>query len=445
MKKISLSELQVNTVLEEDCYSEKGHLLLSKGTLLLENHIRSLKKRHILELIIHEEDRGVLNEDIKKFLDRSLSLDASGFPEESHACVDNSLQPINILPSEISFLPNSSRILKQTNSKPDGPALKEKTIQLKVYQRTDKYKTDVLNLYNEAIGNTGTLVQSIVDQEAIRPAQVHSIVEKFMRILVIDKDILLSIASLPSFDDYLYNHTVNVCLLSIVIATSYGYTGKQIVEIGIAALLHDIGMFCIPKEIRFKTEPLNQEDWFHIKNHPLIGEGLLRKLEFLRESTTLVCFQHHERENGSGYPKSRKSHLIHTFAKIIQIADIYEAMSTHRPYRSPFEPFYIMDTLIRMSQKGQICREILKYFLACCSVFPVGSYVLLSNNCIARVIHAHENNFSHPIVTVLSTPEKDILQACSMYQVDLSQSNEVEITGILNFQEYQHYSSLTGL
>jgi HD-GYP domain-containing protein (c-di-GMP phosphodiesterase class II) len=110
------------------------------------------------------------------------------------------------------------------------------------------------------------------------------------------------LASLDNSEDYLYQHSLNVCLLSILISAAYGYSANQVILIGISALLHDIGMLLIDRDIRFKREDLDNDEIFKVRSHPALGEMILLKSKSFPPIVCHVVFQSHERENGSGYP-----------------------------------------------------------------------------------------------------------------------------------------------
>ena len=152
------------------------------------------------------------------------------------------------------------------------------------------------------------------------------------------------------------------------------------------ALLHDVGMLLIPEEIRFKKGRLSKDEWYEVQKHAILGMHVLEKIPNLPESALYVAYQTHERENGKGYPKQRTGRFIHAFAKIVQVADVYESLCSQRDYRPPYLPYRAMELLIKMSVRNLLSIDFVKAFLAYASLFPIGSVVELSNHCIARVV-----------------------------------------------------------
>jgi HD-GYP domain-containing protein (c-di-GMP phosphodiesterase class II) len=194
------------------------------------------------------------------------------------------------------------------------------------------------------------------------------------------------------------------------------------------ALLHDVGMLLIPEEIRFKKGRLSKDEWYEVQKHAILGMHVLEKIPHLPESALYVAYQTHERENGKGYPKQRTGRFIHAFAKIVQVADVYESLCSPRDYRPPYLPYRAMELLIKMSVRNLLSIDFVKAFLAYASLFPIGSVVELSNHCIARVVQANELHQTKPLVSVIMDHQGALLSREKIYQMDLSRETSVQIT-----------------
>jgi HD-GYP domain-containing protein (c-di-GMP phosphodiesterase class II) len=223
-----------------------------------------------------------------------------------------------------------------------------------------------------------------------------------------------------------------VCLLSINIAASANYSEKQIIEIGMGALVHDVGMLLIPKEIRFKKGKITEDEWFEIQKHPILGSYLLEKIKSLPKSVPFIAYQVHERENGRGYPKRRHGRLIHRFAKIVQVADFFEAMTSPRSYRKAFTPYEVISSLIKMVQQSLMPQDFTSAFLAYASLFPIGSLVQLNDHRIAKVVHTNSDRLSKPVVSILTDNDGKTLKKDKIYQEDLKDSSALQIIKALH-------------
>ncbi|MBW1973882.1 MAG: HD-GYP domain-containing protein [Deltaproteobacteria bacterium] len=201
-------------------------------------------------------------------------------------------------------------------------------------------------------------------------------------------------------EELLASHLMNTAIYAIKIGLGLRYSDKELIRIGIAGMVYDLGMAKIPKEILNKKEKLTEREVKIVQQHTVIGYKLLQRLGTDYKWLAEVALQHHERENGCGYPKGLKGDQIIPYAKIIGIADVYEAMTHVRPQREPFLPFVAIREIVQ-SQKGLFDFKTVKALLSQLSVFPVGSYVKLNNNSIGQVVETTEREPLRPKIKIL--------------------------------------------
>jgi len=184
---------------------------------------------------------------------------------------------------------------------------------------------------------------------------------------------------------YLVQKSVNVSLFAMLMGEMLGYDPDQQVEIGMAGLLHEIGMGLIPENLLFKAGPLTQPEVEVVRQHSEFGYQILKihseQCPYLAE----VALQVHERIDGSGYPQGLRGEEIHEYAQIIGLADIYDALCHSRPYRDRFHHFYAIKEIIKTC-KVSFQRKHLKALLHTVSIFPLSTLVRLNSNAIGRVI-----------------------------------------------------------
>jgi HD-GYP domain-containing protein (c-di-GMP phosphodiesterase class II) len=144
---------------------------------------------------------------------------------------------------------------------------------------------------------------------------------------------LLGMTDIRLHGDYIYGHSVNVCTISVKIGIHLGYNQLKLAELGVGALFHDIGMTKIPLRILDKTSNLTNDEVKLIQTHPEIGFGMLKDNPAISMVSAHVAYQHHERYDGSGYPRGIAGDAIHEFAKITAVADVYDSMTTEKIYR----------------------------------------------------------------------------------------------------------------
>ncbi len=165
-----------------------------------------------------------------------------------------------------------------------------------------------------------------------------------------NKNIHMSTIEIRSLNDSIYNHMVQVCMIAVKIALNMGYDQAKLFELALGVLFHDIGMTRIASDVLNRIGGLTNDEIAQIKTHPKVGYDLINQSRDLPGAAAEVAFQHHERYNGSGYPRKLAGLYIHEYARIAAVADVFDAMTTEKPYRPAKS---INDTLEYIqSQKG---------------------------------------------------------------------------------------------
>jgi HD-GYP domain-containing protein (c-di-GMP phosphodiesterase class II) len=199
----------------------------------------------------------------------------------------------------------------------------------------------------------------------------------------------------------LYDHCVNVALLSMTVASQLGLDPQQMNEVGLGAMLQDIGMVRVPDEIRLAERPLSDNERLEIEHHPIYTLNYLENIRGLPPPASFVGYQVHERLDGSGYPRRRSGMLIHLYAKIVGVVDTYSAMISSRPYRPAMLPYEAARKILIEGSRDKFDRAVVRAFLDSMSLFPVASHVQLSNGNIAKVIRAVPGAHTRPVVEVV--------------------------------------------
>lgn len=212
-----------------------------------------------------------------------------------------------------------------------------------------------------------------------------------------------SLLSLPDFnypqDNYLPAHCLNTTLLSLAIGEVLKLPPFKMIELGHAALLHDIGMVKIPETIYLNAKQLSPQEQKMVKAHTVLGYKILKSFS-LTEEIAIAALQHHERMNGTGYPQSLSGNKISLYSKIIALTCSYEAMVTHRAYREGRDAHTALLELIK-SSRTLYDESVIRVLIFCISLYPLGSLVRLSTNAVAKVSKANPGNPKFPIVRIL--------------------------------------------
>lgn len=223
---------------------------------------------------------------------------------------------------------------------------------------------------------------------------------------------------MKSVDDSVYAHSINVALISRAIGKWLKLPQSELNELTIAGMLHDIGKAEIPSEILNKTGKLTDEEFDLIKSHALKGSKLLKKAGF-NSDIQFAALQHHERSDGSGYPRGLEADEISDFASIIAIADVYDAMTSARSYRTPKCAFQVIAAFEEDGLQKYNTKYILTFLERIANAYQ-NSKVILSDGRSGKIVYINKSRLSRPIVQV----DGDEM-------VDLSRETDITITSIL--------------
>jgi HD-GYP domain-containing protein (c-di-GMP phosphodiesterase class II) len=208
-----------------------------------------------------------------------------------------------------------------------------------------------------------------------------------------------------SNDNYLASHAVKSTIIAIIIGFYLKLANFKLIELGVAALLHEIGMIKLPPQIYLSKRPLQPQERKAILTHPVLSYNLLKSFDFPL-TVTLAALEHHERENGSGYPQKLTGDKISLYAKIIAVACSYEALSSQRPHKEAKDGYTGMLELLKNEGK-QYDDTIVRALVFSLSIYPIGLYVLLSSGKKGQVVDVNPENPRYPIVQVFGELNPD--------------------------------------
>ena len=232
------------------------------------------------------------------------------------------------------------------------------------------------------------------------------------------ESMIVETINLSSYDNYTYTHSVNVDILSVILGVACGLRDDELRKLSQAALLHDIGKTCVPIEILNKPGKLTEEEFTEVKKHPQYGYNMLKDNYDVSSVTRNAILSHHENEDGSGYPRKLTSENIHLFAKIIHIADVYDALTTKRVYKDAMNPAdaleYLMGNAERMFDK-----ELVTLFMDYIAPYPLGVQVELSTGQKGLVVKNNRKMLSRPIVRLDGGALVDLMERLDITIVKL--------------------------
>lgn len=327
--------LKEEMVIDQAIVDRAGRILISRNTTLDSYHIMSLIKMGIPGVYIREGEEDEEEETAK--------------------------------PGDIVIAPSVQREIEKQTVKDRAKVNLSESVKARVAE-------GIQYLYNDTVSEGFT-------------STTRSITDDLMKAISDNDAIAVDISALKISDEYTFKHSVDVATMAMIVGKKHGLNKQEVYELGISGLLHDVGKSKIPNEILNKAGKLTDDEFMMMKQHSLFGYQILKEKDDLSNSIKLGVLQHHEKMNAKGYPMGVPSEKINLFARIISVADIYDALVTERPYKKPFSPRDAVEMIMSLTEELDI--KVMRSFLESVILYPVGTDVELSTGERARVI---ENN-----------------------------------------------------
>jgi HD-GYP domain-containing protein (c-di-GMP phosphodiesterase class II) len=376
---MNVADLPVGRRLQFPIYDPQQLLLIGAGSIITSRCKQLLESRGIRDVLVSKADAENL-----------AGEDLSGSSSRSFARFDPALA------TRLDELVDSGRLFLGDS----GPAFKDRLIQ----HGRQAYSPAQLELLvarqAETCSALDVMIKAAVLGEPLSGETIAALVADYLTELTADVDCVLETARQAGHYSELAGHCLQMSLLGMAIGIEMGLTETDLRHLGISGLLHDWGMALVDPEIRNARRVLSRAEFTEVQKHPIYTVELLNVISGIPRQVPLICYQVHERPNGTGYPRRRRRDNIHPSSRILQVADIYLALTSVRSYRLPLMPHAAMECLLREASENLVDGDVFRALLHVLSLFPIGSVVQLSDGSKARVLRRNGNNYQSPIVMI---------------------------------------------
>ncbi|MBB2484365.1 HD-GYP domain-containing protein [Mitsuaria sp. WAJ17] len=273
-------------------------------------------------------------------------------------------------------------------------------------QIVSRSRAAVINLFGEA------RLGKAIDAEQCLP-----LVEEVANSVSRNPSALISLARLKTKDDYTYMHSVAVCALMVSLSRHMGLNEAQTREAGLAGLLHDVGKMAMPIDVLNKPGQLTDDEFAVMRSHPVRGYEMLLEGGAVPAAALDVCLHHHEKIDGSGYPKKLKGDEISLLARMGAVCDVYDAITSTRPYKNAWDP---AGSIQRMAQwTGHFDPVVFQAFVKSVGIYPVGTLVKLHSGRLAVVVEQSPVRLTAPLVRVFFSTKSQLPIPTELVNLDL--------------------------
>lgn len=289
-------------------------------------------------------------------------------------------------------------------------------------------------LYGEALGYAHEFIDDIKNGKPFDFNDATPMVTDFIDSIFRNESAAAAISKLKAFDEYTYTHCINVSILAVILGKRLGYSRKKLEILGIAGLFHDAGKAVVPDHILNKPDKLTDDEMNIMRTHPLRGYQILKDQPGIPAEVLRGCLEHHEKFDGSGYPRGLKGDEISDFSRLLSVVDVYDALTSKRVYKDPMPPGKVLALMYKW-RVTDFHPNIVEQFIKSLGVYPVGSFVRLCDDSYGVVVDHRPEDPLNPSVRVVFDSLMRPVPTTTIHLADLN--CERKITDVLNPDEHK--------
>ncbi len=376
---VRVDELIVGRPLQSAMFDEHGILLLAAGNLITSDFKRLLKQRGdgSVRATIQDASR--------------IRLTVSAPEPVHHLKLDE--ETTNRLDRLV-----DNGLLQVENT---GPAVRDRFVCHGRKAYSSDRQTSLQEQRKAASESMGGMLKEALRGNSVSSTDVTRMAAECLTDLADDADCKLNVALQISQEPSIADHCLKMSTLGMALGVELGLDEDNCKRIGIAGLVHDWGMGAVPPELRNADRILTEHEMFQIRKHPSYTVDMLERMPGIPSVVPVVVYQVHEQPCGRGYPRGRCGDRIHLFSRILAVADTYAALTSARPFRNALTPYAAMECVVKLARNKTLDPDVVRALLKVLTLFPIGSFVALSDGQIARVIRRNGDRYTTPVIQLI--------------------------------------------
>lgn len=383
---VGTNSLRLGTRIRVPIYDENDLLLVARGQFITPVVLEKLRLRRIETVKVHHSELPRVFAGTPQGVARSAPSDRGGVfsPHENAASV-----ALDTLMKKGGHL----------GLKPQGEAVARSLVARGATEYEEGAIEQFVDRREQALEQAEHVYNLLAEGRGLDTDALGDIADAAMKDLTEDFDLFNCLGVNPHTDRYPVRHSMHVSMLAMGIGTKLGLDQTTLKELSMGCLIHDAGMLRLDEQLYSTPGPLNPVEFLEVTKHPVIVFDMMKKLERISSRAAFVAYQIHERCNGEGYPRKRQGSQIHFLSKLAGVADAYIALVSPRPHRSGMLPYRAMERMLAGVKDGLYDPIAVRALLQTVGLFPIGSFVELSDDRVGKVIRASGDVYHRPIVT----------------------------------------------